>query len=145
MQYKLCDHFCVSGRPFDSEAGGGAGLANFVGTEYYFQHELGRNFFFGYTKARTFIFTRNEILKKHPPPPPKKNTPTTTKRGGGGRNVAWFRRVAGQDLLYDFYIPGLKGLPWASSNRIVRPSVISSRLQRAIFKVWVHADTVTKY
>ena len=127
--------------------GGGGGLENFVGTEYYFQHELGRNFFFGYTKARTFIFTRNEILKKHPPPQKKKTT-DNNKEGGGCRNVAWFRRVAGQDLLYDFYIPGLKGLPWASSSRIVRPSVrpsvISSRLQRAIFKVWVHDDTVTK-
>ena len=52
-------------------------------------------------------------------------------------------------LSTDFYAPGLKGPPGASSNRIVRLSVrpsvrlsvrlsvIPSRLQSAIFKVWV--------
>ena len=50
-----------------------------------------------------------------------------------------------ENVLY-FYAPGLKGPPWASSNRIVRVSVcpfvclilISSRVQKsAIFKVSV--------
>ena len=37
----------------------------------------------------------------------------------------------------DFYAPGLKGLPGASSNLIVRPQFRPAYTQSAIFKVWV--------
>ena len=39
-------------------------------------------------------------------------------------------------VTYNFYTPGLKGPPGASSNGIIFLSIISSRLQSAIFKVW---------
>ena len=123
----ICGHFCIRGRPFDSEAGGGGGWQILSGQNILFSIRSAEKFIFRYTKARIFIFIRNKILKK-PPPPPKKKTTTTTRGGGGGRNVAWFRRVAGKDLLYDFYIPGLKGSPGASCNRIVCTSVRPSFL-----------------
>ena len=43
-----------------------------------------------------------------------------------------------------FYAPGLKGPPRASSNQVVRLSVILSHLQSAIFKAWVMIVSVTK-
>ena len=95
--------FLYKGRPFDSEAGGGGGWQILSGQNILFSMRSAGKFIFRYTKARIFIFTRNEILKKHPPP---KKKPRQQQGGGGGRNVAWFRGVAGKDLLYDFYIPG---------------------------------------
>ena len=70
----------IRGRPFDSEGGGGGGLALLVGTDYLFSSQARReNLFPG--KSRTeYLFSTATIL----PPPQKK----FKKIGGGGCSSA---------------------------------------------------------
>ena len=118
----ICGHFCIRGRSFDSEAGGGGKFCR----DRIFFSAWGRpeNLFSGIPRPEYIYFHPQRNFEKAPPP----KKPRQQQGGGGVRNVAWFRRVAGKDLLYDFYIPGLKGSPGASCNRIVCTSVRPSFL-----------------
>ena len=76
----ICGHFCLRGRPFDYEAGGGGGgLANFVGTEYHFQYEVGRKIYFQVYQDQNIYFHPQQNFEKASP-----KKPTDNNKGGGG-------------------------------------------------------------
>ena len=107
---------------------GGGGAGKFCRDRIFFS-AWGRpeNLFSGILRPEYLLSPAKKFWKSTPPP--EKNPRQQQGVGGGGGNVAWFRRVAGKDLLYDFYyIPGLKGSPGASCNRIVCTSVRPSFL-----------------
>ena len=61
--------------------GGGGGLANFVGTEYSFQHEVGWKIYFQVYQDQNIYFRPQRNFEKAPPPPKKKNH--DSNKGGG--------------------------------------------------------------